>query len=402
VRTSAAEKPRKEIPYSTLKRPEQALGEYGEPKNNFFQLPVCFPEAMARGVFYGGAEPQMVLLVMMEEWGGFGGKLRKGAAISHTEFVERLKCDAKSVSNASTRLVKVGIFEIVKRAGSVNCYHVNLTRMAACGPHTEETPKPKLELVPKPEASAHSYTPRIIPAGKTIKLPMMWPIAGTDDWEERIVKVHNTAPVPLAVAATRTDTEPELQISEHRAADLSLVEEKAKRNRNPLRSENAKSFPANTSDFRTAVKTLLDREWPTEPLTPAFLVRILTAAGPELPAELFLSHANHDLGRTKNRRNHVTTHDPEILIAYARQARQKWDQDAVSREADVLRQSSENTEKAAYAPLGRALTERVGDSLAEYRQISGNPTADFEQWEAAADLVKREFARKGHSGASHA
>lgn len=322
------EKAAKAIPYSPAKRPKPTYGKYGEPTNNYFQMPTCFPEACARKVFQGRAEERMVELVMMEEWGGFGGKFRKGAPISLTEFAVRLGQDEKTMSNCSTRLLKVGILELQKNPrGNANCYHVNLAKMEAAGPYVYEPPK--LAVVPKQEPAPRPAQ-YVIPPGTIARIPVPWPIPGTDQWGEHILDVSNDFDIPVAVWPDRADKASLLHLSKHIEQVLGMANKRRIATALECGSENKaktqqviESTPVTA--FSTPVAKLLSAYF-GEPSNSSIVARV-RAAGPDLTPDQYSEYASAKLpailAKAKANRKNVGT---GMLIHLAKEANELYAQ----------------------------------------------------------------------------
>ena len=358
----------KKLKERTELREKQKIGKYGEAENNWFKVPDIYTAACARRAFQGRAEEQIVMLIMMEEWGGFGGPMRKGAPLSLPEIASRIpstgapsvregeensvKClDQKTVSNAIARLLKTGILEKIETRGNVNCYHVNLRTMHAAAPYVYEPPK--LELVPKPAPALEAQ--RLIPPQKAATFQYIDAL----DSVERIVEAFNQAKIPLAVACTMVNGKLRIDIwlqedapAPFKPANPARSEQKAKRGGSPVpvleRTVLIKTpisigsphsqLPITHSklDYGQILAAACDpiraARWPLEHFSGPFLARIAAALG-ETPVENFVALACADLAKAKNlNRDGSTKKDSQILIAYARQARENSERDAPARD----------------------------------------------------------------------
>jgi hypothetical protein len=140
------------------------------------------------------------------------------------------------------------------------------------------------------------------------------------------------------------------------------------------------------SELRAFVKDILDAEW-NKRLDEPFFTRLAAALGPDAPIDHFRVHTSRELAGMKAKRKTTTS---GLLDYFAQQVRAKWDDGAAERRALDQITTTAAAKAARNAPLFRAL-QQLGDCLADFRLISDNPDAEFEDWEAAQRALYVEF-----------
>jgi DNA-binding PadR family transcriptional regulator len=366
----------------------------GEPTFNFTKTPNgLVDDLIAKGKLALGLEAWLVLIIERNTWGAEGKP--EYARMTQSEFAK--KCGGKSeqaVADALRRLEKAGIITVIPKGGlrvvgEKRGYRLAPERWHLVKRYRDPADAENEEAEKKPDPKVeHTQSEPVLlrPNAKSRLIPIRITLEGKPEFD---LPVRFRNEVDLSLAFVPVQTAKGLEVTVRRGG----VERRTKSESDPTRvgkglsqAVEKKQSPELLSlvvdDYRKYFLPVFLREL-KKPLEESFL-RQLAAAAQYAPVTDFDQKLN-DLRRRKLLSSgmilKITSED--IGPAWAIRKRERESHEAAAaRVSDRL-------------PLAHLISERLGETLADFRRITGNPKAEVEEWIAAGDALMRDLTKEG-------